>query len=62
MLYEVITQLLDASPVAEAAERVLALVRQLNDDGIVITSYSIHYTKLYEQVNTFRRLPGELIQ
>jgi len=35
------SQLLDASPVTEAAERVLALVRQLNEDGITLEHIDI---------------------
>jgi len=35
------SQLLDAAPVAEAAERILALVRQLNEDGITLAHIDI---------------------
>ena len=62
MLYEVITAQQGAQPLAQLAPAVLQARLQridagllgrpdldvLNGAGLVITSYSIHYTKLYE--------------
>ena len=58
MLYEVITDLLDVVfqlvLECEGAEAAYGLVRdELRRNPTVITSYSIHYTKLYEADRRF---------
>ena len=57
MLYEVITQLYDVNP-----GRWLLLTGPKKDlyDIAVITSYSIHYTKLYDRCSA-RRADGILV-
>ena len=66
MLYEVITEIKSAvlSRALSIFENMLKMVHpfmpfvteELNVSGDVITSYSIHYTKLYEFLSGFLRM------
>ena len=48
MLYEVITEIIQEMLLTKTSERQGRLIDHDQAGSIVITSYSIHYTKLYE--------------